>query len=117
MVVHLSLGVGPVLLAKSQQIQALLKRAYEDLDKTFNDKALLFVFYNDKLFLQPHIRLVEQVIELVIVNLKVGTPDRDLYFGRAEHLDLTEQVVKTVDQNPFFDFRFLLPLDGDVASL
>jgi hypothetical protein len=32
-------------------------------------------------------------------------------------LDLTEQVVKTVDQYPFFNFRLFLPLDGNVASL
>lgn len=71
-VVHLRLSISSVLLSKFEQLNALVKGTDIDTDESLDSEARLLIFCDLERLFQSKGRLVQQVKQPVIVNLKVA---------------------------------------------
>jgi hypothetical protein len=112
MMVHFGLGVSSVLLAQLEQLQALVKRLHNNFDQAFDGEALALVLRDLQGLLEPVLRLIEQVVQLVIVDFEVAAREGDSLLLAADELDLGEQIRQRVNQDSLVACTSLLRSSG-----
>ena len=100
MMVHFGLGVSSVLLAQLEQLQALVKRLHNNFDQAFDGEALALVLRDLQGLLEPVLRLIEQVVQLVIVDFEVAAlHDEDTSFLMLPPIYLLKELLESVNQD------------------
>ena len=108
--VHGGLRVTPIFFAKFQQVQALHERLRVDFSAVAHIEFFVANFHNLEWLLQFLGRLVQQVIELVVIDFKVGAANDSLLLLLNEFGQRIKQIQQPVDKNALirtgsFDFR------------